>query len=102
MQANALGEGWSDYFAISLYDAPVFGDYISGDLVNGVRGAAIDHNPRTYSDLGDPRFEEHWDGAIWASTLWDIRTAIGAEAADAFIFRALLLTTLQPDLCRRP
>jgi uncharacterized protein (TIGR03437 family) len=95
-QSGAMGEGWSDYFGLSMYDVVVMGDYITGDLERGVRGAAVNANTRTYEDLGDPIFQVHWDGATWASTLWDIRTAIGAEEADRLIFRALLVTTCSP------
>ena len=95
-QPGALSEGWSDYFAASFYNATVLGDYITGDLTNGLRGAAIDKNTRNYADLGLPIFEVHHDGATWASLLWDIRTAIGAEAADALIVRALALTACNP------
>ncbi|MEZ5360968.1 MAG: M36 family metallopeptidase [Bryobacterales bacterium] len=79
VQPGALGEGWSDYFGASFYNAPIFGDYVSGDHGNGIRGKAIDKNSRTYADLGDPRFQVHADGTIWASLLWDIRTALGAK-----------------------
>ncbi|MCB1018856.1 MAG: M36 family metallopeptidase [Acidobacteria bacterium] len=96
VQPGALGEGWSDYFGASFTGATVLYDYISGDYVNGLRGAAINNNPRTYADLGVPYFQVHADGTIWASLLWDIRTALGAEAADLLIYRALALTTCSP------
>ncbi len=95
-QADALSEAWSDYFAASFYRVPVIGAYVAGNLERGIRRAPIDDNPRTYVDLGNPRFQEHADGEIWASTLWDIRNAIGAEAADRLIFQALLITPCNP------
>ena len=95
-QADALSEGWSDYFGASVYDAPVIGEYLTGNPETGVRRARIDDNPRTFADLGDLRFQEHSDGEIWSATLWEIRGALGAEAADLLIYQALLLTACDP------
>jgi uncharacterized protein (TIGR03437 family) len=95
-QGGGLGEGWSDFFGSSMLDAPVFGDYISGDHGNGIRGAAIDKNTKGYADFGAPIFQVHRDGTIWASTLWDIRNALGKAEAEALIVRALLVTPCSP------
>ena len=95
-QGEALGEAWSDYFGLSYYDVTVMGGYASGNLERGVRRAPVDDNPRTYADLGSPVLQEHADGEIWASTLWDIRAALGREATDRLVFQALLLTSCDP------
>ena len=36
-QSGAMGEGWSDYFAISFFDDPVYDEYTSENSVRGVR-----------------------------------------------------------------
>ncbi len=79
-QGGAMGEGWGDFMAINFFDDPVYGEYHSQDLVNGLRGAAYDNQPRTYADL---TFGAHSDGEVWGATLWDLRealaTALGEE-----------------------
>ena len=58
----------------------------------------------TYADLGrvdastgQPSFEVHADGEIWAETLWDLRRAVGATAARGLISSALRLSPKQPS-----
>jgi hypothetical protein len=66
-------------------------------------GAASGPGGFTYGDYGQisgipdfPRPEPHADGEIWAQTLWDLRTAIGASEALRLIVAGLRLTTPEP------
>ena len=43
------------------------------------------------------RFEEHDDGEIWAETLWDLRTALGASTARGLITNAMRLSPANPS-----
>lgn len=96
-QGDGLAEGWSDYFAASRFNQPVYGEYISGNAVTGIRRYRLDQMPWRYSDLGNEGLQAHQDGEILSGVLWDIRSALGAEAADQLIFSALTLTPCQPS-----
>jgi len=37
IQSGAMGEGWSDYFAISFFNNPVYGAYLSQNASRGIR-----------------------------------------------------------------
>jgi hypothetical protein len=77
-QAGALGEGWSDAFATSLWNDPVYGEYNNGNMTTGIRGVAYDNNALTYGDLCAGGCQVHTDGRIWATAMWDMRTALRA------------------------
>ena len=96
-QEGALGEGWSDYFEISFHNDPVAGEYPAGNTERGARRFAYDKNPYTYEDLGNEGFEVHRDGEIWGATLWEIRQALGAEAADKLVYDGIRLTPCFPS-----
>ncbi len=96
--SDALGEGWSDYFAASFYDDPVFGAYIVGDSERGIRRSSMDAAPVGYADLGNEGFEEHNDGEIWSATLWDIRSELGKEVADPLVLAGMKLTPCDPTM----
>jgi hypothetical protein len=82
-QARGLSEGFSDYFAASLLDDPRFADYAADDP----------HGARNCSDALQfpPAFvgEEHATGAVWASVLWAIRSAIGRATCDQLVVESL-------------
>lgn len=75
-QSAAMGEGWSDYFAVTLqnyYRAQpryVFGSWVSGNP-NGVRSSAYDASfPGHYGLLGQPPYRgQHGAGEVWAAAL---------------------------------
>ncbi len=82
-EANAMGEGGSDFFAYT-----VNGDTILADFARpgGIRNV----NAKTYDDwtcLLIVFCEEHDNGEIWANVLWDVRERFrtdlvrGSEAA---------------------
>jgi len=132
-QSQAMGEGWSDWYAMDfvtdqglLDDTATPGEQVVGayatDLTTtGIRENAIDcpvgaasascpgtaltgPGGFTYADLGrvdastgQPSFEVHADGEIWAETLWDLRRAVGATAARRLISSALRLSPKQPS-----
>ncbi|MBI4454403.1 MAG: M36 family metallopeptidase [Acidobacteria bacterium] len=75
IQSGAMGEGWSDWFAASIYNDSVIMEYVTGNPSTGVRRYALHSNPLTYGDLcnGPGGCEVHDDGEIWATTLWNLR-----------------------------
>jgi subtilisin-like proprotein convertase family protein len=132
-QSQAMGEGWSDWYAMDYLTAQgritdtaapgdeVVGAYVTDNTNTGIRYNAVDcpvgsasaHCPGTtltgsggftFGDLGRvigysadyPVFEVHADGEIWAETLWDLRSAVGATTARALITSALRLSPKQP------
>ena len=76
VQSGALGEGWSDAFATSINDDPVYGEYNNGDYTNGIRGVAYDDDNLEYGDLCDDGCQVHNDGRIWAMAMWEERAAL--------------------------
>jgi Zn-dependent metalloprotease len=90
-EGNALNEGQADMWAFTITDNPSLGDYVVNakgvrqlfrdrgrdpDSIAYIRSA---HSTLKYSDIGtlldagSPIFEEHYDGEIYMSTMWDIR-----------------------------
>jgi subtilisin-like proprotein convertase family protein len=133
-QSRAMGEAWSDWYAMDYLNAQglvpddpntdgdvVVGAYATNNLNTGIRFNALDcavgsgppHCPGTstagsggftFADMGrvsssggNPYFEVHADGEIWAETLWDLRTAVGATVARGLITNALRLSPKQPS-----
>jgi extracellular elastinolytic metalloproteinase len=125
-QSGAMGEAWSDWYAMDfLVDQGVItdtggpgdvmmGEHITGD--EGIRYQAIDCTVGapsgscpgatgtgaggfTYGDYGKVYDgpEVHSDGEIWAQTLWDLRTALGVALAEKLITRAMLLSPPEPS-----
>ena len=106
MQSGALGEGWSDAFATSVNNDPVYGEYNNGDYNDGIRGVAYDEDSLEYGDLcddGPPTpCQVHNDGRIWAMAMWEERAALIAKhgfAAGKALHEQLLMTGIQntPD-----
>ncbi len=86
---GGIDEGMADYWACTIHDNPVQGEYISDqprDLDNG----------RICPE--DVVGESHGDGKIVGGTAWEIREALGAEAADALFYGALGLLSTTPSL----
>jgi extracellular elastinolytic metalloproteinase len=111
-QAGAMGEGWSDWYALNhLFNAglethPAEGIYVTNNSVRGIRNYSYGDSPLNYGDLGYDIVgnEVHADGEIWAATLWQLRQALitkygikpGAKRA------ALLFTAALPDTAPSP
>ncbi|MBI4904345.1 MAG: M36 family metallopeptidase [Acidobacteria bacterium] len=97
-QSGAMGEGWSDYFAISFFNNPIFGAYSSQRRIEGLRRQSYENNRLSYESMGINGYEVHDDGEIWGAILWEIRTALGKTVADGLIFQALKLTPCNPSM----
>jgi len=97
-QSGALGEGWSDYFAVSYFNTPVLGQYVGNNPFRGSRRHSYERYPYTYEDLGNLGFEVHNDGEIWAAALWDLRKQLGPEITDKLVVAALHLTPCRPSM----
>lgn len=88
-EGGALNEGQADMWAFTITDNPSLGDYVVNakgirqryrDLGRDPDSLAYIRSARStlkYSDIGtwsNPgQFEEHYDGEIYMSTMWDIR-----------------------------
>lgn len=100
-QAGAMGEGWSDYWAITFYNDGRVGEYVTNNTTNGIRRAAytVPANPvhDSYADLGTGGFEVHRDGEVWAATLWDLRTQLGAAVSDRLVLEGMKFTPCSPS-----
>jgi hypothetical protein len=103
-------------------DAPGSPDVLIGEYVSAgndfIRTQAIDckvgatANPAcsggatghtggyTYADYGHVigRPEVHADGEIWGETLWDLRDALGSDAAENLVTRAMELSPANPSM----
>ncbi len=102
---GALNEAYADYFATSLADESVIGNY----ALNAVEGLTVCGVPLSVSgnlqrDLtadrrcpDDLTAEVHADGEIFASALWAIREALGPAVADRVILDAVIGFTQATD-----
>jgi subtilisin-like proprotein convertase family protein len=120
-QTRAMGEGWSDWYALDFLaseglrpDGPADGDVTIGDYLRagGVRTQGADcpvgsvsagcpHGGYTLGDMGSvgtSGFAVHDDGEIWLETLWDIRRALGSGEAQQIITGALRLSPNNPSM----
>ena len=94
IEGRALNEGQADMWAFTITDNASLGDYVVNakgirqrfrdlgrdpDSLGYIRSA---NSTLKYSDIatrlknGSPDFEEHYDGEIYMSTMWDIRTML--------------------------
>ena len=98
IQSGAMGEGWSDYWAITINNDGAVGEYVTNNP-NGIRRAAYTvpaaavHN--SYSDLAS--VSVHNDGEVWAATLWDLRTQLGAAITDRLVLNGMKFTPNRPS-----
>ncbi len=100
IQSGALGEGWSDYFAISFFNNPVHGVYLTQNSTRGIRRYSYEGYPLTYEDIGTgvSGYEVHDDGEIWAGTLWDLRKSLGQTLTDQLVLDGLKATPCNPSM----
>jgi len=100
-QAGAMGEGWSDYWAATMNDNGVIGEFVTNNLTQGIRRAAytVPANPvhDSYADLGVGGFEVHRDGEVWAAALWDLRQTLGAAISDSLVLQGMKFTPCSPS-----
>jgi hypothetical protein len=99
-QSDAMGEGWSDYWAVTAFNDPVMGEYSSGSLL-GIRRAPYDGRTGApngdYAMLGAGGFEVHRDGEIWCQTLVDLRNTLGVEVTDRLVLTGMAHTATHPS-----
>ena len=99
-QSGAMGEAWSDYWAITINNDGAVGEYSTGNS-NGIRRApyTVPANAvhDSYADIGTGGFQVHRDGEVWAATLWDLRTQLGATITDNIILNGMKFTPNRPS-----
>jgi Zn-dependent metalloprotease len=97
-QSGAMGEGWSDYWATTINNDGAVGEYVTNNPA-GIRRAAYTvpaaavHD--SYADLGS--VSVHNDGEVWAATLWDLRTQLGATITDLIVLNGMKFTPTRPS-----
>jgi extracellular elastinolytic metalloproteinase len=126
-EAGAMGEAWSDWYAMDFLVAQGFqadtaasgelriGHYVGAgqDLIRTQPldcpaggggsacpgGAATGAGGFTYGDYGKVigRPEVHADGEIWGEALWDLRSAVGFATAESLVTRAMELSPANPS-----
>jgi extracellular elastinolytic metalloproteinase len=120
-QAGAMGEGWSDWYALDLLaslnllvDQPTPGQMDVGHYIDatprtlrsqpldcpvGTNAAACPHGGYTLGDFGavgnGP--DVHDDGEIWGETLWDLRGVLGSNLAQALITEGMRMSPPEPS-----
>jgi Zn-dependent metalloprotease len=100
-QSGAMGEGWSDYWATTINNDGVMGEYVTQNPTRGVRRAAYTvpanavHD--SYADVCTPSCEVHNDGEVWAAALWDLRTQLGATITDRLVLNGMKFTPTRPS-----
>ena len=87
-EGSALNEGQADMWAFTITDNASLGDYVVNSFRYRQRFRDLNRDPDSvayirsarstlkYSDIGTwstGQFEEHYDGEIYMSTMWDIR-----------------------------
>jgi hypothetical protein len=108
-QGAALGEGWSDAFAITTLNDPVIGAYVACDP-DGISSAPYNANPANYALFGNRGGpfaagigrifapEEHIDGEIWAAAAWDMHVSLGEPATRELLFEAMRYAPVEPTM----
>ena len=127
VQGDAMGEAWSDWYAMDyLVDQHLQRDRTGvADVRIGIyEGHGVDldrtepmdckvgqsaklcsggktghHGGYTYADFGHVigEPEVHADGEIWAQTLWDLRDRLGSRAAESLVTRGMELAPDNPS-----
>jgi Zn-dependent metalloprotease len=99
-QSGAMGEGWSDYWAVTINNDGAVGEYVVNNTI-GIRRAMYTVPAATvhdsYADVGAGGFEVHNDGEVWAVTLWDLRTQLGKATTDLLVLNGMKFTPTRPS-----
>jgi Zn-dependent metalloprotease len=99
-QSGAMGEGWSDYWAITINGDGAVGEYVMNNT-NGIRRAAYTvpanavHD--SYADVCAGGCQVHRDGEVWAATLWDLRATLGAATTNLLVLNGMKFTPTRPS-----
>ena len=94
MWPGAMNEGFADYFAASMSNNPVIGNYALG-AVAAYRKRDVSEK-RTCPD--DITTEIHADGRIIGAAMWALRNKLGQLKADGIILAALQSFTMGTKL----
>jgi hypothetical protein len=97
LQANAMGESWSDLSAVEYLNeygfVPVAGEnrfavgpYVTSDPHAGIRNYGMNASPLNYTNVGYDLTgpQVHADGEIWSATNFGIRQAFNAAYDGSF------------------
>lgn len=84
-EADALHEGYADYFACSLTDDAQIGEWVMAS--RGEPHLRDLTNRKRYP--GDIEGEAHADGEIWSGACWDLRRALGRKGADCLVAESM-------------
>jgi Zn-dependent metalloprotease len=99
-QSGAMGEGWSDYWAITINNDGAVGEYVTNNPI-GIRRAVYSVPAATvhdsYADVCNKGCEVHKDGEVWAAALWDLRTQLGAAVTDLLVLNGMKFTPIRPS-----
>jgi len=120
-QAGAMGEGWSDWYALDLLardglqpdtaatgqmDLGAYVDHVPHTLRTegldcpvGVVSAGCPAGGYTLGDFGKVAGgpDVHADGEIWGQTLWDLRVALGSDLAQRLITAGMRMSPPEPS-----
>jgi Zn-dependent metalloprotease len=98
-EARAMGEGFGDYLAASFYAnnkpasfRPTFASWDAYFSGTG-KPKSLRRLDSTKQYPKDMTHEEHDDGEIWSSCLWQIRTALGGKQTDKLVIAHHYLIT---------
>jgi hypothetical protein len=115
-QGSGMGEGWSDFFAMSFLDdlesaldSPrTTGSYVTQDPARGVRAypytTNFDLNPLAFGDIAfNPQV--HAQGTVWCTMLWELRQSLiqrygfetGRRTAEQLVVDGLKVIPLAPN-----
>ncbi|MBA3353118.1 MAG: M36 family metallopeptidase, partial [Blastocatellia bacterium] len=105
LEGGALNEGQADMWAFTITDNASLGDYVINgyrlrqefrnigrdpDSIGYIRSA---NSTLKYSDIatrligGQPSFEEHYDGEIYMSTMWEFRQMLNRMYPQSNLFK---------------
>ncbi len=105
LEGGAINEGQADMWAFTITDNASIGDYVINgyrlrqefrnigrdpDSIGYIRSA---NSTLKYSDIatrliaGQPSFEEHYDGEIYMSTMWDFRQMLNRMYPQSNLFK---------------
>lgn len=81
--SRAMSEGYSDYFAATILNNPIVGEYFAPNYLRTCANKT--KFPRAFAG------EEHAVGTVWAGLLWELRSdsRIGQDAADQIMLQSL-------------
>lgn len=95
-QSKALGEGFGDFLAATLYYAKKparFRDRVfAWDYMGEGRGRSLAKKVR-YSSFSNRRDKEHTNGQIWSACLWELRALLGPRKAERVVIASHYLCT---------